>query len=68
MEQNFIIRCPRCRWAEMSTGISEDLTHLSEVVTCTNCGGSRKFRCPRCGQLAKMTRVRGNSSNGSGSI
>ena len=59
--QNFILRCPKCRWAKMTTGLSEDLKSLREISTCASCGGGRKFRCPECGSIAKMTRVKGNS-------
>lgn len=61
MDKNFIIRCPKCRWARMSTGLSEDLKDLREIKTCSNCGGARKFRCPQCGQIAKQTRIKSNS-------
>lgn len=60
IEKSFIIRCPACRWAEMSTGISDDLAHLHEIKVCANCSGGRKFRCPKCGTPAKMIRVKGN--------
>lgn len=56
MEKKFIIRCQVCRWAELTTGISDDLTHLTEVRTCNHCSG-RKFKCPKCGRSAKMIKV-----------
>lgn len=59
--QNFMIRCPKCRWARMSTGLTEDLKDLHEIVTCSNCGKPRSFRCPSCQMIAKMTRIRNNS-------
>lgn len=62
MEKNFIIRCPKCRWAEMSTGISADLVHLQEIPNnCEKCGKPRRFKCPKCGQHAIMNRVKVNS-------
>lgn len=57
---NFIIRCPKCRWARMSTGLTEDLKDLTEIKTCSNCGKPRTFRCPQCGQTAKQTRIKSN--------
>lgn len=59
--KNFILRCHKCRWARMSTGLNEDLKDLHEYVTCANCHKTRTFRCPKCGQNAKLTRVRSNS-------
>lgn len=58
-EKRYIIRCGKCRWARMSNGLSSDVTELKEIKKCHNCGGPRQFRCPRCGQTAKMTRVKG---------
>jgi predicted RNA-binding Zn-ribbon protein involved in translation (DUF1610 family) len=57
--KNFMIRCLKCRWAETSTGISDDLKHLTEIPrTCMNCGTPRQFKCPKCGRAAKMLRIK----------
>lgn len=62
--KSFIIRCLKCRWAEITTGISSDLTHLHEVKhNCANCGKPREFRCPTCGRNAKMMRIKGGQAN-----
>lgn len=61
MEKNFILRCPKCRWARMSTGLTEDLKDLKEINNCLNCGKPRQYRCPKCGQTAKLIRVRSNT-------
>ena len=58
MEKKFIIRCLKCRWARMSTGLSDDLKDLKEIETCQNCGKPRQFRCPQCGLIAKLTRIK----------
>ena len=62
MIKPFIIRCPKCRWAETTTGVSIDLKHLNEITSnCTNCGKDRQFKCPKCGATAKMIRIKGNT-------
>lgn len=61
MDKNFILRCIKCRWARMSTGVSADLADLREIKGCANCGGSRKFKCPKCGQIVKLLRVKKGS-------
>ena len=61
MEKNFIVRCHKCRWARMSTGLSSDLADLHEINnSCSNCGKARQFKCPKCGRPAKLTRVKRN--------
>jgi len=53
----FQIRCQRCRWSEFSSGLSKDLTHLTEIKKCQNCGGKRTFKCKKCGGMAPMKRL-----------
>lgn len=60
MIKPFVIRCSSCNWKEITTGITEDLKHLTEVKTCVSCKG-RLFKCPKCGQRAKMNRILGNT-------
>lgn len=57
----FLLKCNKCGWGRRSTGLSEDLKTLSEVKTCNNCGGARKFKCPKCGQIVKMIRVKNDT-------
>lgn len=53
----FIIKCNFCKWIEHNSGLSKDLTHLKEIKNdCSICGKPRKFRCPKCHQIAKMHR------------
>ena len=62
VSKNFMIRCPRCRWARLSSGVSVDLADLHEVnPNCSNCGKWRKFKCPKCGMPSSMKRIKGNS-------
>jgi transcription elongation factor Elf1 len=57
--KNFIIRCPRCRWARVSSGVKADLEDLHEVdPNCKNCGKWRKFKCPECGMPSPMKRIK----------
>lgn len=62
VEKNFIIRCGRCRWARLSSGLSADLADLHEIkANCNGCGKWREFKCPKCGMRCKMKRIKGNS-------
>lgn len=61
MEKNFILRCAKCRWARMSTGLSSDLADLKENKGCESCGKGRNFKCPKCGQNVKLLRVKKGS-------
>jgi len=60
MEYRFLLQC-KCGWTRYSTGISEDLKDLHEIVKCGNCGGPRKFKCPTCHKIVKQTRIKGNT-------
>lgn len=60
--KNFMIVCPRCRWARRSSGVASDLADLYEVnAGCKTCGKWRKFKCPKCGMSSPMKRIKGNS-------
>lgn len=63
MEHNFLIRCNRCGWRVTSLGTQGDLDAqgLIEIKkSCKSCGGPRTFRCKKCGNVAKMFRLKGN--------
>ncbi len=47
------IVCPKCKWKLLTNGTKEEVKDLYEYKTCANCTG-RKFRCPKCGQQARM--------------
>jgi hypothetical protein len=57
----FLLKCNKCGWWRKSTGLSEDLKDLAEIKFCHNCGGARKFKCPKCAQMVKMIRVNNES-------
>lgn len=59
--KNFLIRCPKCRWGRTSTGCKDDLQDLKEVPSSPVEHTKRRFRCPKCGAIAEMHRVRGNA-------
>lgn len=60
--KNFVIRCLKCRWARITSGISTDIADLHEVhIGCAACGKWRKFKCPKCGNYAPMKRIKGNT-------
>ena len=60
--KNFILRCKKCRWARTSSGTKDDLKDMHEVNnSCISCGKARKFKCPKCGDMVTLTRLRGNS-------
>lgn len=60
--KNFFIRCPRCRWARTSSGLSADVADLNEInAGCVTCGKWRQFKCPKCGMPSTMKRLRGNA-------
>ena len=63
MEKLFILRCKKCLKAERSTGLSSDLKHLKEIISCPTCGKKhRTFRCNECGGTMILIRVKNNSS------
>lgn len=60
--KNFVIRCAKCRWARISSGVKADLVGLHEIPNnCPTCGKLRQFKCPKCGYAAKMKRFQGNT-------
>lgn len=62
MDKNFIVRCHKCRWAKVTSGLKRDLEDLVEIPSnCSNCGKPREFRCPNCGLVAKMNRIKRQS-------
>ena len=62
ISKNFMLKCKSCSWSEMSTGIKEDLSNYLEIKSgCSTCGKYRKFKCPKCGGISLLKRVKGNT-------
>lgn len=60
--KNFVLRCPRCRWARTTSGLASDLTDLIHIKpTCNSCGKLKKYKCPKCGTACPLKRIKGNS-------
>ena len=57
MQVYFLLRCRRCKWWRKCPGLTKDLEDLVEIKKCKNCGGVRKFKCPKCAEMIKMMRV-----------
>jgi hypothetical protein len=62
MSSVFILKCKSCNWFRKSGGLSSDLRDLTEVSNCAKCSG-RKYKCPKCGTIMKLIRVKTNDSN-----
>lgn len=60
--KNFVLRCPRCRWARTTSGLTTDLADLTYIKpTCVRCGKLKKYKCPKCGTACPLKRIKGNS-------
>jgi DNA-directed RNA polymerase subunit RPC12/RpoP len=53
MAKVFYLKCDHCTFKDWSDGSDESFKKFVEVVTCKNCGGPRKIKCPQCGFLVK---------------
>ena len=51
----FQLFCDYCGWKRLSDG--KDLSDLTEVNLCSTCSGGRRFKCPRCGRVAKIRKL-----------
>lgn len=51
----YIILCGNCNYKKLTDG--SDLAFLNEVKTCKDCGGSRQFKCPKCGYLMRARKA-----------
>jgi hypothetical protein len=57
----FIIKCQSCNWSIQTLGNKQEIENkeLQEIPNgCANCGKARKFICQKCGQAAKMFRIK----------
>lgn len=54
---SFYIRCKSCAWMHNTSGLAKDLESLKEIKSsCSKCGKPRRFKCPKCGRVAVMSR------------
>lgn len=51
----YMILCGNCSYKKLTDG--SDLAFLNEVKTCKDCGGSRQFKCPKCGYLMRARKA-----------
>jgi len=54
----FILKCKKCQWYKKTLGTKDELKGLVEFKPCANCHGIRKFKCPDCGTIIKMFRLK----------
>lgn len=57
----FFIKCSNCNWSVKTLGNKKSLQELDlrEIANnCSKCGKARKFICKKCGQIAKMLRIK----------
>jgi hypothetical protein len=59
--KNFAIRCIKCNWARLTSGLTVDLADLHYIKpTCKGCGKYRMYSCPKCGTKCPLKRIKGN--------
>jgi len=55
-----MIKCNKCNYNKFINN-SEELK-IKDIFeypsSCANCGSTRKFRCPTCGNIIKLTNLR----------
>jgi hypothetical protein len=60
--KNFVLMCQKCKWSKKSTGLKEDLANLTRLNDgCLSCGKIKKYKCPKCGGVCVLKRIKGNS-------
>ena len=57
MTQEYVLKCSTCNWYQFTTAHPDEIKDLHEVTSCASCGG-RKFKCPGCGRIIKMVKIR----------
>ena len=57
MAEQLLIKCYACGWVRATTGNPDEVKDLYEVSGCASCSG-KKYRCPQCGRMAKVQKVR----------
>lgn len=59
MAERNMIKCPRCSWSRVVGDDPKEVTDLYEYKGCLKCNNFKKFRCPKCGRMAKQLPIRG---------
>ena len=55
LPKKFKLRCIRCKFSYLSNGLKSDLAKYKEIPACC---GKRKYRCPKCGNIITLQKVR----------
>ena len=60
MANRHIIKCVKCSWSRVvdNNNDPEQVKDLFEYKSCTKCKQFRRFRCPKCGQIAKQLPIK----------
>lgn len=59
----YVLNCQHCHFKKLTDG--SDLVNYVEVKTCQSCSGSRRFKCPKCGYLMKVSSANVKTVNSS---
>jgi len=54
MDKNYLIKCVRCSWSRAVGDDPNDVKDLYEYTSCATCKQLKKFRCLKCGRIAKQ--------------
>lgn len=55
-KNRYLLLCEFCNWRKVTDGT--DIKDMKEVKTCTSCHGARQFKCPGCGRLIRVRKIK----------